>query len=148
MRAGGEGDDRGWDGWMVSPTQWIWVWVNSGSWCWTGRPGMLRFMGLQRVGHDWATERNWTDIVMRVMKTVLHWHNEIYRSVEQYREPKYTSEHLQSTGLHKSAKNTKWGEDSLFNKQYWENWTFTCRNWIWTLVSHYIQKSIQNGLKT
>ena len=60
LRAGGEGDDRGWDGWMASPTQWTWVWVDSGSWWWTGRPGMLRFMGLQRVGHDWATELNWT----------------------------------------------------------------------------------------
>ena len=49
----------GWDGWMASPTQWTWVWVNSGSWWWTGRPGMLRFMGSQRVGHDWVTELNW-----------------------------------------------------------------------------------------
>ena len=53
---GGEGDDRGWDGWMASLTRWTWVWVNSGSWWWTGRPGMLQFMGSQRVGHDWATE--------------------------------------------------------------------------------------------
>ena len=53
-----KGDDRGWDGWMASPTQWMWVWVNSGSWWWTGRPGKLRFMGLQRVGHDWVTELN------------------------------------------------------------------------------------------
>ena len=57
LRAGGEGDDRGWDGWMASPTQWRWVWVNSGSWWWTGRPGVLRFMGSQRVGRDWATEQ-------------------------------------------------------------------------------------------
>ena len=56
LRAGGEGDDRGWDGWMASLTQWSWVWVDSGSWWWTGRPGMLRFMGLQRVEHDWVTE--------------------------------------------------------------------------------------------
>ena len=56
LGAGGEGDDRGWDGWMASPTQWTWVWVNSGSWWWTGRPGMLLFMGLRRVGHNWATE--------------------------------------------------------------------------------------------
>ena len=61
LRAGGEGDDRGWDGWMASPTQWTWVWVNSGSWWWTGRPGVLRFMGSQRVGHDWATELNRTE---------------------------------------------------------------------------------------
>ena len=55
----GEEDDRGWDGWMASPTQWTWVWVDSGSWWWTVKPGMLWFMGSQRVGHDWATELNW-----------------------------------------------------------------------------------------
>ena len=60
LGAGVEGDDRGWDGWMASRTQWTWVWVNSGRWWWTGRPGVLRFMGSQRVGHDWATELNWT----------------------------------------------------------------------------------------
>ena len=54
--------DRGWNGWMASPTLWTWVWVNSGSWWWTGRPGVLWFMGLQRVGHDWATEPNWTEL--------------------------------------------------------------------------------------
>ena len=61
LGAGGEGDDRGWDGWMASLTQWTWVWVNFRSWWWTGRPGVLRFMGSQRVGHNWATELNWTD---------------------------------------------------------------------------------------
>ena len=53
------GRDRGWDGWMALLTQWTWVWVNSGSWWWTGRPGVLRFMGSQRVGHDWVTKLNW-----------------------------------------------------------------------------------------
>ena len=61
LGAGGEVDNRGWDGWMASRTQWTWVWVNSGSWWWTGRPGVLRFMGSQRVGRDWATELNWTE---------------------------------------------------------------------------------------
>ena len=56
-------DDRGWNGWMASPTQWTWVWVDSGHWWWTGRPGMLQFMGLQRVGHDWATELIWTCVL-------------------------------------------------------------------------------------
>ena len=60
----GEGDDRGWDGWKASPTQWTWVWVNSRSWWWTGRPGVLQAMGSQRVGHDWATELNWTALLM------------------------------------------------------------------------------------
>ena len=59
LRAGGEGEDRGWDGWIASPTQWTWLWVNSGSWWWTGRPDALQSMGLQRVGHDWVTELNW-----------------------------------------------------------------------------------------
>ena len=54
LKAGGEGDDRGWGCWMASPIQW--VWVNSGSWWWTGRPGVLQSMGSQRVGHDWMTE--------------------------------------------------------------------------------------------
>ena len=59
LRAGGEGDDRGWDGWMASRTWWRWVWVNSRSWWWTERPGVMPFMGWQRVRHDWATELNW-----------------------------------------------------------------------------------------
>ena len=54
----GEGDDRGWDGWMPSPTQWTWVWVNSESWWWTGRPGVKQSMGSQRGWHNWVTELN------------------------------------------------------------------------------------------
>ena len=79
LKAGGEGDDWGWDGWVASQTQWTWVWVSSGSWWWTGRPGVLQCMGSQRVYHsqrvaqksweqservaqfDWATELNWTE---------------------------------------------------------------------------------------
>ena len=51
--------NRGWNGWMASPTQWTWIWVCSRSWWWTGRPGMLQSMGSQRVRHNWATELNW-----------------------------------------------------------------------------------------
>ena len=58
LKAWGEGEDRGWVGWMASPTWWIWVWVNSGSWWWTGKPGVLLSMGLQRVGHD----RDWNEL--------------------------------------------------------------------------------------
>ena len=61
---GGEGDDRGCDGWMALSTQWTWVWVNFWSWWWTGRPDVLRFMGLQRVRHDWVTELNWTERII------------------------------------------------------------------------------------
>ena len=62
------GEGRGWDGWMASPTRWTWVWVNSRSWWWTGRPGMLQFMGSQRVRHDWVTELNWTLIDFHILK--------------------------------------------------------------------------------
>ena len=85
LRAG-EGDNKGWDGWMASPTQWTWVWVNSGSWWWTGRPGVLWSIGLQRVGHNWATELNWyfllqsmylisscSIMLTRISNTVLYW---------------------------------------------------------------------------
>jgi len=71
MGAGGEGDDRGWDGWMTSLTRWTWVSVNSGSWWWTGRPGVLRFMRSPSVGHDWVTELNWTDSVLNILHAKL-----------------------------------------------------------------------------
>ena len=67
LRAGGEGDDRGWDGWMASPTQWTWVWLNSGSWWWTGKPGMLQFMGLQRVRHNLMTEQQQFQCMWQVL---------------------------------------------------------------------------------
>ena len=51
-------DDRGWDGWMASLTRWTWVWISSGSWWWTGKPGVRQSMGSQRVGHNWATKRH------------------------------------------------------------------------------------------
>ena len=63
LKAGGERDDRGWDGWMASPTQWTWVWINSRSCWWTRSLGVLQSMGLQRVGHDWVTELKWTDLI-------------------------------------------------------------------------------------
>ena len=62
LKVGREGDNRGWDGWMVSPTQWTWVWASSGSWWWRGRPGVLQSVESQRVGHDWVTELNWTEL--------------------------------------------------------------------------------------
>ena len=61
LAAGEEGEDRGWDVCMASLTQWTWIRVDCGSWWWTGRPGVLWFMGSQRVGHDWVTELNWTE---------------------------------------------------------------------------------------
>ena len=61
LGAGRDGDNRGWDGWMASLTRWTWVWVNSGSWWWTRRPGVLWFTGSQRVRHNWVTELDWTE---------------------------------------------------------------------------------------
>ena len=86
--AGGEGDDRGWDGWMASPTRWTWVWVNPRSWWWTGRPGVLRFMGLQRVRHDWATELTDWSVPQNVSANFFHSSGDMfcYIQVELYSE--------------------------------------------------------------
>ena len=62
LKVGGEGNNRRWDGWTASPTQWTWVWVSSRSWWRTGKPGVLQSMGSQRVGHDWVTELNWYSV--------------------------------------------------------------------------------------
>ena len=66
LKAGGEGDDRGWDGWRASLTEWTWVWASSRSWWWTGRPGVLQSMGSQRVKHNWMTEVNWNDFLCKI----------------------------------------------------------------------------------
>ena len=77
LGAGGKGHDRGWDGWMASLTQWTWVWVKSGSWWWTRRPGVLRFMGSQRVWHNWATELNWTEL-QKYNSWRVSWYGELH----------------------------------------------------------------------
>ena len=82
LGAGGEGDDRGWDGWMASLTRWTRVWVNSRSWWWTGRPGVLLFMRSQRVGHDWVTELNWTE--EKVM-----WNDQLFMTYHHHRLSSY-----------------------------------------------------------
>ena len=61
LKAGGKGHDRGWNGWIASLTRCTWIWASSGSWWWTGKPGVLQSVGSQRVRHSWATEPNWTD---------------------------------------------------------------------------------------
>ena len=77
LKARGEGDDRGWNGWMASLTQWTWLWVNSGSWWWTGRPGVLQYMGSQRVRHNWAAELNWTEKLFWRSSPCLSYHLQI-----------------------------------------------------------------------
>ena len=76
LRAG-EGDDRGWDGWIASLTRWTWVWVNSGSWWWTGRPAVLRFMASQRVGHHWVTELKWMYMFDSIYDYIIFIHTNI-----------------------------------------------------------------------
>ena len=68
LKAGGEGDDRGWDSWLASLTWWTWVWSSSRSWWWTGKPGLLQSIGLQRIGDEWVTELKWTDGFYRVQQ--------------------------------------------------------------------------------
>ena len=78
LRAGGEGGNRGWDGWMVSPTQWTWVWASSGSWWWTGKPGVLQFMEFQRVRlKDW-TELNWRCSLCTLDSGGICWASHLY----------------------------------------------------------------------
>ena len=78
----GEVNDRGWDGWMASLTRWTWVWVNPGSWWWTGKPGVLQPMGLQRVEHDWVTELNWTfDPISLTLCELIHFSEKIVTSI-------------------------------------------------------------------
>ena len=72
LKAGGEGDNRGWDDWMASPTLWTWVWVRSGSWWWTGKPGVLQPMRSQRVRHNWATELSEKDFTL---PSIQQWFN-------------------------------------------------------------------------
>ena len=67
LGAGGEGDNRGWDGWMASPTQWTRIWVDSGSWWWTGRPGVLQFMGSQSL----TGLSNWTELILYLLQTCI-----------------------------------------------------------------------------
>ena len=94
LRAGREGDDRGWDGWLASLTQWTWVWVDSGNWWWTRRPGVLWFMGSQRVRHDWATELNWTELVYLYI-TEFHLKSTIHSFIHSL--PTYSALYLSRT---------------------------------------------------
>ena len=91
LKVGGEGDNRGGDGWMASLTRWK-FWVNSGHWWWTGRPGVLQSRRLQRVRHDWATELNWMRLIRKYYKAVwtslfllkkfLKWNNYSFKLIE------------------------------------------------------------------
>ena len=119
LGAGGEGDDRGWDGWMASLTRWTWVWVNSGSWWWTGRPGVLWFMGSQRVGHDWATELNWTE-GMEIL-------NEAYKDFKPFLSTDKLSNTKQQYFLIAFFSHTNLDFSFLLSK--WDWGVFSCNLW-------------------
>ena len=91
-----KGNDRGWDGWMASPTQWTRVWVNSRSWWWTGRPGVLQFMGWQTVGHDWATELSWTE----GQKCLLPREGGARKKIREYNNPQNPASPMNILPLH------------------------------------------------
>ena len=120
LRAGGEGDDRGWDGWMASLTQWTWVWVNSGSWWWTGRPGMLQFMGLQRLRYDWKNELNWcTKYIFILWKMLVVC--------------------LSCTSLPASHITTFWVEKTqLEGWNLWHRWTYFSTKWKYGKKKYYV----------
>ena len=111
LKAGEEGEDRGWDGWMASPNQWTWVWVNSGSWWWTGRPGMLQSLGLQKIGHDWVIELNWTNILK--VKVLYSWKIKIEQvAIKRMHSPslRWLKTKQQTTTTHKTQKIASVGE--------------------------------------
>ena len=93
LRAGGEGGDRGRDGWMASLTQWTWAWVDSGSWWWTGRPGVLKFMW--RIRHDWATELKWTLHISNISRMTIY--SLVYSSTNLNQSMKGTATHQHSS---------------------------------------------------
>ena len=124
LGVGGKGDDRGWDGWMASPTRRTWVWVKSSSWWWTGRPGVLWFMGSQRVGHDWATELNWYDLVIPIFgayseKMKTGYQKDIYAAMF-VKVSSVMSDCLPSPGLYSSCnfpgQKTRMGSSSLLQE--------------------------------
>ena len=121
--AGGEGDDRGWDGWIASLTQWAWVWVNSGSLWWTGRPGVLWFMGSQRVRNYWATELNWTEGFRYADNTTLMEESEeelkcLLMKAKEESEKAGLTFNIQKTKVMASSPITSWQMD----EEKWRQW--------------------------
>ena len=119
LKAGGEGDDRGWDGWMASPTWWTWVWVSSGSSWWTGKPGMLQSMGSQRVRRNW-TELNWCLLMLSdcdagedSWESVLWRTRRSSQSVSREINPEYSFEGLMLKWKLQYFDHLKWTADSL-----------------------------------
>ena len=120
LKAGGEGDDRGWGGWMASLAQWTWVWASSQSWWWTKKPWVLQSIGSQRVRYDWVTELNWIKTLWYRQKDILV---DQWNSIECLEINPHTYHQLI---LQRKQENTM-EKNCPFNKWYWENWTATCK---------------------
>ena len=141
LKAGGEGDDRGWDGWMASWTQRTWVWVNFGSWWWTGRSGMLQSMGSQRIRHDWVTELNWTHlnaefqrIARRDVKDLKDSDN--HDGVNTHLEPDILECEVKWALRRKASLWTKLVEVMEFQLSYFKSWKMM----LWKCFTQYASK--------
>ena len=149
LRAGEEGDNRGWDGWMASPTQWTWVWVNSRSWWWRGRPGMLPFIGLQRVRHNWATELKWRRDRQTYTKTSLLFFVVFYRSKFSSGINTFQPKYFFSTSFSASQQNVSafvglqcFTESSCLNNTVFQMWNSKFTDSIICLVSTVSDKKL------
>ena len=138
LKAGGEGDDRGWVGKMVSPTRWTWVWASSGSWWWTGKPGVLQSVGLQRVRHNWVTKLNWDAFESWAIKKVEDWRIdafELWYWRILLRVPWTARRSNQSIlkEIHReySLKDGCWSWSSNTLATWWEEPTHWKRPWCW-----------------
>ena len=132
----GEGDDRGWDGWMASPIQWTWVWVNSRSWWWTGKPGVLQSMGSQRARHDWVTELDWPWLLKRrLLTTRLPGNSLVWLFYTKYIVMKLTGK----TGVDKNNQyKVKINNDQNWTQFYYRlntGWNRITDWWCWKLES-------------
>ena len=152
-KVGGEGDDRGWDGWMASPTRWTWIWVSSGSWWWTGRPGILQSMGSQKVGLDWATEPSWIGVSSKSSNNMIKsWYIGLYENQELASpKDKIKTDKKQNiewnkiflTDLHEDfiiCKNKQTNKLLPINKK---RETMQFLNWVTHLNRHFIKEIIQ-----
>ena len=126
LGAGGEGDDRGWDGWMASLTRRIWVWVNSGSWWWTGRPGVLQFMGGLACCNSWGRKESdtnerliWSDL--KCLKTA------------KFSKSEFCSQHGSAGCLPQVSQgwNQRFGRAVFLSRGSWESIFFQAHSGCW-----------------
>ena len=144
LKMGGEEDNRGWDGWMASPTQWMWVWVSSGSWWWAGKPGVLQSMGSQRVRHDWVIELNWPEVPQSLFTA--------QRFFSLSFHPPLNSQ-MNQPMMHPGSKSVKTDRKPAYKRQLYGWFTFPSRlltsplTWLLVLVVSSLWFYFPTGLK-